>query len=722
MPGTSPDSCTDANPGATSNNNTDRDIYYQITHDNVRFVEIDVYRKGNRYCVFHGKDGWQLLDGNNYHFDTILDQIINSQKKVNDIIFIKMDGTSSTRRDDAITAHFTKRGLNAKEVIYINGRGKKEVESNVEGDTASTPPTYNQLRASGIRFVFVAGSSTYNFGWSGVGTSPKHGTNLNPFDNDNARAKPLKEKINRTNGAHFVRWNAFALNKAGFGSKDHQRFLTARLVGHGVEKWVQGAHRVSQIITDYGDMHSVGMTSARAANILNQVPSAYGTIVDEHGEALSENVNYKVFIPNINLKDNQTRLTSGDYHNRTFAVNAPSTFDFPRPHGQTISIRPYKKGYRFEPASITLKGYPTHQHAELKFTAYKEEHSLQKRAESYTFIGHEGKVKLAAGLDVDSKGKVVVNDTTKHSGFALVNKRLGTCVGLPRNKPLEHNMHLWMQDCDGSERQRWSYMPDTGYIRSVTGYCIVTNGFYADDHRLRAKKCSAKGNLGASFGLSGSNIITSGDTRFAIDSHGGGIGAPLILWRAGGSHNNRNWVFEKHYQVSLSGENEVSDSSKDDVKQHFLLSNTQGYCLGTKGTSDYAQVTAKACRTHHYDKSDSRTKSFDKLWFEQDGKISQKPKHSNSKYCLNHDGRQPPFLNLCKEVTQSKNWNFRTPFGDGNPKMGPAFIVEPKYNNSENLVLTDTNKDGSNKHITLQPGKGSIDHQAWIVVPVDSKM
>ena len=718
--------CVKGTPAAAPNSNTDRDIHYQITKDKVRLVEIDVYKKNGRYCVFHGANGEHRLDGNTFHFHTILDQIIDAQAEVNDIIFIKMDGGSSLDRDEALIKHFTEKDLDPKKVIYINGRGQ-DYDGNVKGDTASTPPTYNQLVESGIKFVFVAGSQTFNFGWSLVGTSPKYQDSiedtLNPFANadGNARSKPLSEKINRTNGQQFVRWNAFALNVAGFGDKGKQEYLTARLVGHGVEKWIQGAHRVSQIITDYGGMISTGMSSARAANIMNQVPSAYGTIRDENGKALTVNVNYKVFFPNINLRDDNTRLTSGDYINRGFNIVAPSTFDFPRPHGQSIVIRPYKKGYRFEPASITLKGYPTNQHAELKFTAYKEDYSLQKTAESYSFIQQEGPVKLAAGLDVNANGDVIVKDTTKHKGFALVNKRYGMCVGLPRNKPLQNGRNLYLQDCDGSERQTWNYDPDTGYIHSATGYCIVTGGKYDDNRRLFAKKaCSEKGNLGASFGLAGHSIIASGDTRYTFDSNGGTPGAPLILWHKGGYHHNRNWAFEKHYPVSSTNENTVTDPSTDNLKQHFLLSNDQGYCLGTKTIGDYSQVSARACRTHHYDKSDNANKSFDKLWFENKGKISQKPKNDNTKYCLSHNGKQPPFLELCQDLTPQKVWNFRSPFGDQKPIMSPAYMIEPRYNNPTPLVLTDTNAEGGNTYVTLDTGRKKFKYQAWFVIPVES--
>ena len=347
--------CANSNPFLSSNKNVHRSISDQIEFG-MRFLELDVYKANGNWCLFHGGGGISALDGNSYFLSDIIDQISDGLNKIGkEIIFIKMDGYKHhedpelfSERENFLKQELKRVGL--EDAVYVR-------------DGEDTPPTLNELAEAGKRLIFVSGTKEhYPWGWNNAGTSPKH----------TQRNGPLANTINNPNGAAFIRWNAFALDDAvGWGSTSDADYLHARLIGHGIQKWAQAAHRISHLIVDFPSRQSVGMSAMRAANIFNQVPSAYGVIKDENGQTLKD-VKYIYRVENANLADDQGWYRWDGYHNQAIvAEHAHGKFDFPMPHGQSISIQPSKEGYRFEPESIYLNAEEEHQPTEVSFKAIK---------------------------------------------------------------------------------------------------------------------------------------------------------------------------------------------------------------------------------------------------------------------------------------------------------------------------------------------------------------
>ncbi len=677
--------CTNYNPAATDNNNTDARIWEQAERGGLSFFEIDIYRQGNNLCAFHGASS--LLDGNNKYFGEVLDDIRTAQNTVNGIVFIKIDGGSSSFRDDFIERYFRERGL--LNTLYIN-----------DGRDA-TPPTYRQLEQRGIKYVIVFGSQRFNYGWSTVGTDTRH----------QGRTDPTDEVLTRTNSQDTVRFNAFALNGLGYGDKDDQRYITGRLVSSSIEKWIQAGHRISHLVTDYADLHDTGMSPARAANILNQVPSAYGTITDENGQVMTD-VKYDVFLENINLRGYGHWYHTDGYQNRTITSHSSGDFDFPRPHGQNISIRPYKDGYRFEPATIYLDAEETAQSVEVKFKAIPEKPSLQNAAEAYSFIYKSGQVKLAAGLDVDGNGNPVVKDTTKQEGFAIVNTGSGHCIGVPKGA-IGNGTPVHVQACDASIEQRWTYVPQSGYVKSMKGnYCLDTQGNGNSGHQMQVYECLSGSHRNLSFDLYGQQIVPTFTDANALDSNGRGINAPLIVWNRSSYSTNRLWTFQKQYAVSKTGDNQVTDSSTDNKEQYFVLANERGKCLTADGAWDTAYVKAKPCRLHSYD---SNFNVDNLLWRLDDNQI--KLKAGQSDVCLDHKGtyqmETEPHIWRCFNDFSNQTWGNNMPYVGGGSKLAETTSVFTKQNNG--LVLDNPRDD----LVRLANWENNHRNQAWTVVPIE---
>ena len=347
--------CATSNPIFSSNKNVHRSISDQIDFG-MRFLELDVYKADGNWCLFHGGGGASILDGNSYFLSDVIDEISDGLTRIGkEVIFIKMDGYKSSEKPELFAEReaFLKQELKRvglEDAVYV--RNGEDV-----------PPTLNELADAGKRLIFVSGTrEDYPWGWNNAGTSPKH----------TRRNGPFTDTIHNPHGAAFIRWNAFALDDfASWGSTSDADYLHARLIGHGIEKWAQAAHRISHLIVDFPSRQSVGMSAMRAANIFNQIPSAYGVIKDKNGKVLTD-VKYTYWVENSNVADDQGWYRWDGYHNKSVvAEHAHGKFDFPRPHGQAISIRPSKAGYRFEPESIYLSAEEEHQPKELFFKAIK---------------------------------------------------------------------------------------------------------------------------------------------------------------------------------------------------------------------------------------------------------------------------------------------------------------------------------------------------------------
>ena len=678
-------------PLFNDNNNTDANIVQQAERGGLAFFEIDVYDWLGDWCVVHGG---QHADGNPFYFKDILDDIVEAQQKTGEVVFLKIDRDSSTKRDNFITDYFNNKGLLHK---LFKDRGQYK-----------TVPSYEKLKADGVRFVIIFGSQEYRFPWQNVSTNTKH----------HNRSEPFTEILSRRKNEDNVRWNAFTLSDLGWGDKNEQRYITSRLVPGAIEKWIQTAHRISQIAVDYGDMIAQNMSPARAANILNQVPSAYGKIVDENGQVLKD-VGYKFVIENINLQNHGAWLTSDDYLHKEYYITSTGDFDFPRPHGQEISIRPHKQGYRFEPEAIYLNAEDTAESVEVKFTAIKKsngkEYTLQEAAESYSFIYKKGKVRLAAGLGIDANGQPVVNDVTKQKGFALVNQWSGHCATLPKNFG-ERSDGIFQEGCDGSVNQRWSYDADNSLIRSMApgNYCLTTEQRHSDGAWVVAKRCPTDGKRvkGFHFALRGHEIqpqLTDGRIGLAVG--GSWTKAPLWTWHKDNYHPNDlvkgKWVFQKQYVVSSDSKNIVTDASTDDRKQYFMLPNFQAKCLNAIHASNGSKVNAVWCA------SDSLN-SDNMLWYQDGNKIRLK---ANNNLCLSHTGganiRSQPEIADCSDTYL---WDYQTPYGE---VFGKAFTLSTKSH--YNSVLNKGNPESSNNHIDLWHRTNDTKFQAWTVVPVDTE-
>lgn len=690
--GTNPNSCVTINPILGDNKNVHRSISDQIDMG-LRFLEIDVYREGNNWCVYHGGNGNPLADGNSYYFGDILREITNGLERIGDeVIFIKMDGFASWEAPEEFAARqeflFQRlETLGYGDVVY-----KREAHE-------TRPPTINELAATGKRLIFVSGTQGHSWGWNSAGTSAKH----------TSRSGPLAHHIDNPNGAEFIRWNAFALDDLfTWGSTGDADFLHARLIGHGIEKWMQAAHRISHLNVDFPSRQSVNMSAMRAANILNQVPSAYGEIKDSSGNTLSY-VGYSVRLDNTNLNDAENWFDWEGYHGKTVVTpHGPGKFNFPRPHGQTVSIRPFKEGYRFEPEAIYIEAEDVAESVEVSFTAIPSR-SLQDIAESSSFIYKKGAVNLAPGLGLDSQGNPVVNDVTRQSGFAIVNKGSGLCIALPKGH-LANATKVYMQHCDASIEQRWSYNPDNSYIQSMKGnFCLDTSGNGNSGHRMQVWECLSNPHPNLQFSLSGQQLVPAYSDGNALDSSGKNAGVPLIVWNRSSQHNNRNWIFEKHYSVSSTNENTVSDAGSDNKTQYFALVNHNHHCLTADGGWRSAYIKAKNCRQNTY-----AGNSDNMLWFEQDGQIKLKRNHGG---CLDNKGQlwaeTEPHMWDCISGHANMTWKINMPYWGGYARTREALSIFPV--NNSHLVL-DHPRD---QLVRLANWENKVGNQGWHVIPVE---
>lgn len=690
--GTSPSSCADNNFLLGDNKNVHRSIAEQIDMG-LRFLEIDVYQEGDRWCVYHGSDGRPWLDGNSYYFKDILKEITDGLSRIgNEVIFIKMDGFGHWEAPQEFEARQEYMFRELEKLGYGDAVYKRE-------DYETRPPTINELAARGKRLIFVSGTRGHSWGWKTAGTSTKH----------TERSGPFGDRIDNPNGVDFIRFNAFALaDAAGWGSTGDADFIHARLVGHSIEKWIEAGHRISHLNVDFPSRRSVNMTAMRAANILNQVPSAYGEVKDPDGNVLNK-VGYSVRLDNLNLNDGENWFDWNGYHGRTVVTpNGPGKFDFPRPHGQTVSIRPFKEGFRFEPEAIYIPAESVATDIEVSFTAIPSR-SLQDIAESSSFIYKKGPVKLAAGLGLDHNGDVVVNDVTRQAGFAIVNKGSGLCVGLSKGH-LSNGTKVYMQHCDASIEQRWSYNPDNGYIKSMKGnYCLDTQGNGNSGHRMQVYTCLSNPHPNLQFNVIGQQLVPSYTDANALDSHGTQAGAPLIVWNRSSEHNNRKWIFEKHFAVSSTGENQVTDASRDHKHQYFALVNHNHHCLTADGGWRTAYIKAKNCRTHTISGS-----SDNMLWFEENGQIRLKANHGA---CLDNKGQlwaeTEPHIWDCIANHANMSWKINMPYWGGYARTREALSIFPE--NNHNVVL-DHPRDNL---VRLANWENKVGNQGWHVLPVE---
>jgi len=692
--GTSPSSCVGNNPFLGDNKNVHRSIGEQIDMG-LRFLEIDVYQEGSRWCVYHGGGGNPGLDGNSYYFGDILKEITDGLKRIGDeVIFIKMDGFASWEAPEEFAARQEFLFQRLDELGFGDAVYKRE-------DYETRPPTINELAARGKRLIFVSGTQGHSWGWKSSGTSAKH----------TERSGPFGDRIDNPNGADFIRFNAFALDDTfGWGSTGDADFIHARLVGHGIQKWIEAGHRISHLNVDFPSRRSVNMTAMRAANILNQVPSAYGEIKDQNGNTLSD-VGYSVRLDNQNLNDGENWFDSAStYHGKTLVTpHGPGKFDFPRPHGQTVSIRPFKEGYRFEPEAVYIEAEEVASPIEVKFTAIPSR-SLQDIAESSSFIYKKGSVNLAAGLGLDGYGNPVINDVTRQPGFAIVNKGSGLCIGLPKGY-LGNRTKVYMQHCDASIEQRWSYNPDNGYIKSMKGnFCLDTSGNGSSGHNMQVWDCISNPHPNLQFNLKGQQLVPTYTDANALDSNGTQAGAPLIVWNRSSEHNNRKWIFEKHFAVSSTGQNNVTDASSDNKKQYFALVNHDHHCLTADGGWRTAYIKAKNCRTHTVNNSDSDNM----LWFEENGQIKLKRNHGA---CLDNKGQlwaeTEPHIWDCIAGHANMTWKINMPYWGGYARTREPLSIFPIANHN---VVLDHPRDNL---VRLANWENNLGNQGWHVVPVE---
>lgn len=685
--------CVITNPLLGDNKNVHRSISEQIDMG-LRFFEIDVYREGKNWCVYHGGNGTPLADGNSYYFSDILSEITSGLSRIGDeVIFIKLDGFASWEQPE----EFADRQAYLFEQLEKQGFGdavyKREAHE-------TRPPTINELTAAGKRLIFVSGTKGHSWGWSNAGTSTKH----------KVRSGPFSDRIDNPNGADFIRWNAFALaDTAGWGSTGDADFLHARLIGHGIEKWAQGAHRISHLNVDFPSRQSVGMSAMRAANIFNQIPSAYGTITDQDGQPLKD-IGYSFWLENANLNDQENWFDWSGYHGKTIvAEHAYGEFNFPRPHGQSISIRPFKEGYRFEPEAVYIPAEEISEAVNVKFTAIPSR-SLQDIAESSSFIYKKGIVNLAPGLGLNSEDQPVVNDITRQSGFAIVNKGSGLCIGLPKGH-IGNGTKVYMQNCDASIEQRWSYNPNNGYIKSMKdNFCIDTQGNGSSGHKMQVYSCLNHPHPNLQFNLVGQRLVPSYTDANALDSNGTKAGSPLIVWnRKKSDSNNRKWIFEKHFSISSTNENRVTDASLDNKEQYFALVNDNHHCLTADGAWRTAYIKAKNCRVHTINGS-----ANDMLWSEKNGQLKLK---RNNGSCLDNKGQlwqdTEPHIWGCITGHANMTWGINMPYWGGAARTREALSIFPINNNG--LVL-DHPRDNLVRLANWSNNRGN---QSWHVVPVE---
>ncbi|WP_281647911.1 ricin-type beta-trefoil lectin domain protein [Parendozoicomonas sp. Alg238-R29] len=664
----------------TTNMNVHSSITEQIEMG-VRLLELDVYKTDNgNWCLFHGSGGNAALDGNSYYFSDIIAEIAEGLKGIGkEIIYLKIDGGQLD--SETLLAELDKHGL--KDSIYQRQDGEE------------APPSLNELAQLDKRLVIIGGGNGLGWGWSMASTSPKY-TN---------RHEPFSSTYTHANGVDAVRWNAFALDDVfTYGSTGDADYIHARILPGALEKWAQAGRRITSLVVDFPRRESVNMTAMRAATILNQIPSVKGDVATASGDVIN-GVRFNYWAEDLNLATGDGRYIMQDYKGRNVVTNEISgSFDFPRPHGQGVTIRPFKEGYRFEPASIYVEAEDIANTVNISFTAIQEKDTPQSIAESYSFIYKQGNVDLAPGLDVSEAGQVVVNDTTRQDGFALINKGTGLCVGVGSDHAYT-DAPVTMQICDASPRQRWNYNPQNGHLKTVLGnYCLDTEGSGNSGHRQQLYSCIEHRNL--TFDLVGQRIVPAYTSANALDSHGRSPGASLTVWnRNNDYHDNRFWIFEKHFAVSSTDQNTVTSSAADDKQQYFMLVNeSRNNCLTADGTGSQSRVSARDCRG-----GDTSLK----LWSYADKQFKLK---ANRNSCLDNKGQlwqdSEPHIWNCIAGHPNMSFQVNMPYQGGAARSIAPVAITPQENAN---VFLDHPRDSL---VRLANFENKVGNQGWVVVPV----
>ena len=672
-------SCASTNFLLSSNKNVHSSISEQIDMG-IRLLELDVYKVDGRWCLFHGSGGNALLDGNSYYFSDIIAEIASGLSRIGkEILFLKIDGGQLDA--ETLLTELGKHGL------------QNSIYQRQEGEVA--PPSLNELAQQGKRLVIVGGGKGLGWNWKMASTSPKQQNRHGPFN----------QNYTHPDGVDAARWNAFALDDTfGYGSSDDADYVHARLLTGAVEKWIRAGRRLTSIVVDFPRRESLNMTAMRAATILNQIPSIKGAVTTSSGEVIN-GVRYNYWAEDLNLKSDLRWYRFDDYRGKNIVTNEiGGNFDFPRPHGQGITIRPFKEGYRFEPASIYVEPKATANNVDIAFTAIKEKDTPQTIAESYSFIYKEGAIDLAPGLGLTNQGQVQVNDTTRQNGFAIINKGTGLCIGVNANHAYT-DAPVTMQNCDASARQRWTYDPRNGRLKTVLGnYCLDTEGNGNSGFRQQLYPCIDHNNL--KFDVIGQRIVPAFTSANALDSNGRLPGSQLIVWnRQNDYHNNRFWIFEKHFAVSSTNQNRVTDAAADNKQQYFLLVNeSRNRCLTANGTASQSKVRATNCRVGDVNH---------KLWSYADKQFRLK---ANQNSCLDNKGQlwqdSEPHIWSC--IAGHPNMSFRVnmPYWGGAAQTIEAVAITPQNNAN---VFLDHPRD---ELVRLANWENKVGNQGWVVVPV----
>ncbi len=660
--------------GPADNKNVHISITDQVVNKGIRFLEIDVYHANNgNWCVFHAAGGDSRLDGNSFYFSDIINEIANAYNAITPHpLFIKFDGGHLTK--DILEAELKK--VNLENAVYRHPGGDQPI------------PTINDLRDIGKRLIIVSGPLSWNM--QSAGTSPKH----------KSRTGALNQPVENPNNADFIRWNAFGLDDAfGYGSTGDADYIHARLVGHGIEKWVQGGHRINHLVVDFPSRISVGMSAMRAANILNQVRSIKGYVTDGSSDSLLKDVQFRVTMDNVNLSDDWHQAKGQPYNQEALiSGKLAGTFDFPRPEEQAVRIEPFKEGFRFEPTSIYINPFVNIE--SISFRGFKgiTPNSIASR---HTFVLQDGHVDLDPGLGVVNK-QVVVKDITRLNYVSIINKRSGLCVGV-EGSHLYNGTPVTMQYCDGSENQRWIYSLETGRFQTALGnYCLDTAGTDHSGHEQKLWECTDHPNLKYTF--AGQRIVPqSHQNVVALDSQGTVAGAPLIIWNrlSDDYHDNRNWIMERQYVVSANGDNTVSDASKTNNRLKFLIVNDKvPHCLTADGHWHTAFIKSKHCKSQ-------APKNM--LWTFSDDqfKLNDRPN-----LCLSHKGQlhneAEPEIGQCRDKNVSR-WSIAEPYWGGT-----ASTTEPAAIFAGGVFIDYPRDD----FIRMYGFTDRRDQQGWHFIPI----
>ena len=705
LSGTGPDHCvtTAGSVGPGDNKNVHRSISDQIKIMGLRFLEIDVYQESNgNWCVYHGSGGRAFLDGNSYYFTNIMGEVADGLNHIGkDPIIIKFDGGELT--EDVLRAELARYGL--EDATYQHPPG-------------APVPSINDLYNQGKRLIIVSGPMGAQM--SGFGTRAGAKDRADPFRS--IPTSPDRFPI-------FMRWNAWAVDDTfGWGSTGDADYLQARLVGHGIQKWVHAAHRINQLIVDFPTRQSVGMSAMRAANIMNQVPSIKGKVIDGNTGETMRAMQYRYWTETLNLNNAGVHspggwFTSGDYNNKTTTSGVVyGEFDFPRPHGQTVRIEPFKEGYMFEPAAVYVEAENAATAInDIVFKAYPS--SPTRLAERHSLIYKSGHVTLAKGVDVDSDGRPFVNDVTRVNYHAIINKGSGLCIGVEGNS-VYNGTPVKMQRCNGSINQQWQFDTRQGHIKSAMGnYCLDSQGNGNSGHPQKLYNCISHNNL--TYNLIGQQIVPHYTSANALDSNGQGPGGNLIVWNRSSDHNNRKWIFERQYAVSSTGQNTVTDASDDGKHAYFLIANEdKSNCLTADGPWSTAYVTAKNCVTKFRSgggvSSNQTTNMINSMWRYHDGFSQFRNKAGgNDNFCLDHKGVNSdsgwaPHIWSCVDNHNNMKFRMNHPYWGGAAHTAEPVGIRAVTNNS--YYLDNPGGWGNTTHLYTFNNK--VHHQGWVIIPM----